>query len=302
MSIVRRFEQLWNSAETPPDVFAFLKQQNVADPDQWLAVLLSHPKKRWETNRPLTVEEYLAGLPNLPGNVDWKLQLAIGESEARLNSNHPLSIQAIASRFPDLSEKFREQAEQHECRYLASEMPKLLETVINWQDGPSSTFTYLGSNGIGVQQKGRYRLDRVLALGEFGHRIYLGFDEELHRCVSIKRYYPNAGFQKPQAYMSPEQARGEGRRLDGRSDIFSMGVILYELLTGTNPFRGGSGRETLLNVISKKPKPPRKVFKTVPAELQRICLKAISKRASDRYDTAAEFADDLEQWTAATLH
>ena len=79
MQLVQQFEQLWSSATVPPDVFSFLRQQNTADSDGWLAVLLADQHRRWLTARPLTVEDYLAGLPNLPGNVDWKLQLAIGE-------------------------------------------------------------------------------------------------------------------------------------------------------------------------------------------------------------------------------
>jgi formylglycine-generating enzyme required for sulfatase activity len=98
------------------------------------------------------------------------------------------------------------------------------------------------------------------------------------------------------AYMSPEQALGEAHRLDGRSDIFSLGVILYEMLTDTRPFRGGSVRETLSQVISASPRPPRDFSSRIPGELERICLKALARRAADRYQTADALAADLEEW------
>ncbi|WP_435011955.1 protein kinase domain-containing protein (plasmid) [Tundrisphaera lichenicola] len=98
------------------------------------------------------------------------------------------------------------------------------------------------------------------------------------------------------AYMSPEQVRGEGHRLDGRSDIFSLGVIFYELLTGKRPFRGSTMMEIFHQVTSDDPPPPRSLDEAIPTELERICLKALAKRASDRYAMATEMADDLEHW------
>ncbi len=281
---------------------------------------------------------------------------------------------------------------------------------------PRSTVTYISQAGIGVETRGRYRLNRILGEGNFG-RVYLGYDEELQRQVAIKvptkehfqkqgdaetylteartvagldhphivpvydmgrtddgsvyvvsryvagttleglikearpphresaelvatiatalhyahqkrlihrdikpaniliddatgtpfvadfglairedDYLKEAGLAGTPAYMSPEQARGEGHRLDGRSDICSLGVVLYELLTGKRPFRGSSMAETLHLVISETARPPRERDQTISPELDRICLKTLSKRASDRYPTAAALAEDLREW------
>ena len=105
-----------------------------------------------------------------------------------------------------------------------------------------------------------------------------------------------AGFAGTPAYMSPEQARGEGHLVDGRSDIFSLGIVMYQLLTGVTPFRGSGWQEVIERVKHLEARPPRQVNDTIPKELERICLKAMSKPATDRYTTAQDMADDLRQF------
>jgi serine/threonine protein kinase len=94
-------------------------------------------------------------------------------------------------------------------------------------------------------------------------------------------------------YMSPEQVRGEGHHIDGRSDIYSLGVVLYELLCGRRPFEAKTVEELEDQILHREATPPRQIKDSIPQDLERICLKALCKRIDERYTTAKDMAHEL---------
>jgi len=101
-------------------------------------------------------------------------------------------------------------------------------------------------------------------------------------------------------YMAPEQASGNPQMVDRRSDVWSLGVILYEILTGTVPHRGRSAAETLMYLVNQDPPGPSTRAPGVPRDLEAVCLKALERERRRRYATAEDFAADLQRWLDGT--
>lgn len=116
--------------------------------------------------------------------------------------------------------------------------------------------------------------------------------------LALREADPEAGlaYIGTAPYMSPEQARGEGHRVDGRSDTFSLGIVLYELLAGQRPFRHQDRSKLYQAIQFEEPESLRALRSGMPNELERICFKALSKAVRQRYPTASEMADELREF------
>ncbi|MGE3776747.1 MAG: protein kinase, partial [Pirellulaceae bacterium] len=101
-------------------------------------------------------------------------------------------------------------------------------------------------------------------------------------------------------YMSPELVRGESHRIDGRSDLFSLGVVFYEMLAGVRPFEGIQPEVLFDQILHQEVVPLRERDARIPVAIERICLKLLAKRAADRYPTAAELGEELRHVLAPT--
>jgi serine/threonine-protein kinase len=100
------------------------------------------------------------------------------------------------------------------------------------------------------------------------------------------------------AYMAPEQAEGRLDLLDARTDVYGLGAVLYEVLSGQAPFHGGGMATVLRQVVHDAPAPPRAAVPAVPRALEAVCLQALARRPADRYPTVLELAGDVKRYLA----
>ncbi len=102
-------------------------------------------------------------------------------------------------------------------------------------------------------------------------------------------------------YMAPEQAKGDESEIGPLCDVYGLGAVLYELLTGAPPFKNDEPFETLLKVIEEEPRAPRSIAPNIPKTLEKICLRCLEKAPEKRYPSAEELANDLDRFLAGDV-
>ncbi|MEZ6112477.1 MAG: serine/threonine-protein kinase [Pirellulaceae bacterium] len=118
--------------------------------------------------------------------------------------------------------------------------------------------------------------------------------------VAEKQWHSPAGKAGTAPYMSPEQVQGDFKQVDGRADIWALGVVLYELLTGQKPFRGQTTMQLFQDILHGDPQPPRQLSPNVPNEVDRACRKCLGKSPDERFTAARDLATELTKWLPPT--
>jgi serine/threonine-protein kinase len=137
--------------------------------------------------------------------------------------------------------------------------------------------------------------DGTLKVSDFGLAKRLGADPG---ASTVGTSTPSGAIVGTPCYMAPEQAQGKAEEIGPAADLYALGVILYEMLTGRPPFQGQTPLDTLQQVVSQEPVPPARLQPKVPRDLETICLKCLHKEPRKRYASAADLAEDLRRFQA----
>ncbi|WP_372716522.1 protein kinase [Novipirellula sp.] len=189
--------------------------------------------------------------------------------------------------------------------------------VTEFLEGPT-LYEYLNSHKISHTSAAKLIADLALALGHAHTQMVVHRDVKPGNVIMTKDRGPvlvdfglaiaedNDGSQIGDImgtvqYMAPEQVEGQAHRIDGRTDIYALGVLLYQLLTGRVPFRSSNKNEIRRQILQDDPQPLRQLAPDVPEALQRICLRAMSRSISKRYSTGQDLADRLNQCLSSSI-
>jgi serine/threonine-protein kinase len=227
-------------------------------------------------------------------------------------------VQPAAGRQPFYAMRFvrgrtlSEAARAHRRKQAAGQAdPVELLALLNAFVTVCNTVAYAHSRGVLHRDlKGQNVL-----LGDFGEVLVLdwGLAKRLHGPGERQPAEPDAAGSGPAgdtdltvqgqalgtpAYMAPEQAAGRVDLGGPRTDVYGLGAVLYEVLTGRPPFSGADTAEVLRKVQEEEPAPPRRLDPAVPAALEAVCLRALAKEPNDRHASAAQVAQEVQQWMA----
>lgn len=172
---------------------------------------------------------------------------------------------------------------ENSCRYVADLMARIADAVA-YAHQQGYIHRDLKPSNILIDQEGNPYI------ADFGLAIHVSFQRFLkgQRCGAA-------------GYMSPELVRGLSHQLDCRSDIWSLGVIFYQLLAKSRPFNGDTREEIFEEIKNLDVRPLRMLRPEIDPELQRICLRCLKKRKADRFATADELAADLREWLGSPV-